>query len=158
VHLPTLGSGVNRTVRLFGRSGEFLDASGDRFPVIQSVSIALSIVDAQSSPLVTTVGTEAPVPELVLMSEAVKRVESQYAESRVSGAETILLDENADVHKEIKNRLKGSRGTVRILDRYFGKNPLDWSMLPANTDVEVLITNNGVPPEPLRSNETRGRI
>jgi hypothetical protein len=149
VCLPTLGAGVTRTVRLHDRTGTFLDASGDRFPIVEKISIQVGVIGDEAPSTEVTVGDLSPVPDFVEMSEAVERVRRQHRQLRVAGADVTLVDPNADVRGVIADRLVAARGRIRIVDRYFGGDPADWAMLPVGMDTDVLLSLGSAPTSPI---------
>jgi hypothetical protein len=149
VRLPTLGAGVQRTVRLYHRAGGFLDGSSDRFGLVEQIAISIGVMGSSATPHVTRIGGPAPAPDFGQRTADVQRVQRQHHELRAAGADVTLLPPGADVRAELKSRLEQSTGPIRIVDRYFGKDPADWTMLPAQGTAEVLVSLGAPPPAPM---------
>jgi hypothetical protein len=147
INLPTLGPGVERTVRLHDRHGSLLDGSQSKFRIVESIGLTVKAIDADAGRVFTTViGSRNSSPAFVDRSSAVDRVRQQYEVLFDHGADSTLFLPGSDVRNVMRDRLVQARGVLRIVDRYFGKSPLDWTMLDnVSVPIEVL-TSKGVPP------------
>lgn len=156
VRLPTLGTRVNRTIRLHDRNGAFLDGSEDQFVITETINIALRVVgprqsldepDAHEESF--SVGTAHPQPTLVGRADAVRRVQAEYGELYSAGAGRILVPAGADLRTLMRTRLRDARTKLQVVDRYFGKSLADWSMLDdVAVPTEVLLSTSSTPPPP----------
>lgn len=155
VHLPTLGPGVRRTVRLYDRSGAFLDGSGDRFYVLEKITISVGIVGSEVPAAVVVTGETTPEPDLVQMSDAVERVARQHHDLRAAGAAATLISPGPAVRAHLQAVLTQARGRIQIVDRYFGKDPADWTMLPSGMVTDVLISAGAPPVAPIAGVDVR---
>jgi hypothetical protein len=155
VHLPTLGPAIRRTVRLYDRSGAFLDGSGDRFYIAEKITISVGIIGSDAPAAVVTAGEETPQPDLVEMSEAIDRVKRQHHDLRTSGAAATLIPSGPAVRAHLQAVLAQARGRIQIVDRYFGNDPADWAMLPSGIAIEVLVSAGTPPPAPIAGVDVR---
>jgi hypothetical protein len=155
VHLPTLGPGVRRTVRLYDRSGAFLDGSGDRFYILEKITINVGIIGSDAPAAVVTTGEKTPQGDLVQMSAAVERVERQHHDLRAAGAAATLIPPGPAVRAHLRAVLAQARGRIQIVDRYFGNDPADWTMLPSGIATEVLISAGTPPAAPIAGVDVR---
>jgi|GEM_PF-6701338 len=147
IRLPTLGSGVERSVRLHDRHGTLLDASQSKFRIVESIGLTVKAIDPDEERVFTTIiGRRNSPPKFVDRSSAVDRVRKQYELLFDHGADSTLFLPGSDVRNVMRDRLSQARGVLRIVDRYFGKIALDWTMLDnVSVPIEVL-TSKGIPP------------
>lgn len=162
--LPTLGSGVERTVRLHDRSGALLDGTSDRVSTVESVRVAMRFagpdqrLDDPDLPKQTfTLGTPQPAPGLVERADASERVRAQLAELFAEGADRTLIPPG-QAKSAIRERQAAARGTIRAVDRYFGKDPTDWDVFDrAAGPIELLMSHGAPPPPGVRTDITTRR-
>jgi hypothetical protein len=149
IRLPTLGSGVERSVRLHDRHGTLLDASQDQFRIVESVGLTVKAIDfGEEHAFTTVIGNREPTPLFLDRSSAIDRVRQQYELLFDHGAKSTLLLPGGNVRNIMGDRLAQARGVLRIVDRYFGKSPLDWKMLDKVTVPIEVLTSKGIPPPP----------
>jgi hypothetical protein len=146
INLPTLGPGVERTVRLHDRHGTLLDGSQSKFRIVESIGLTVNANLDGGRAFTTVIGSRNSPPAFVDRSSAINRVRQQYEVLFDHGADSTLFLPGSDVQNVMRDRLAQSRGVLRIVDRYFGKSPLDWTMLDnVSVPIEVL-TSKGIPP------------
>ncbi len=145
VNLPTLGTAVQRSLRLHDRHGTLLDASS-RFSIVESVQ--LTVRDLQSGAETrSSVGTERQVPSFFQRADAVGNVRATYQQLFQQGVTESLMHPGADVRQALRQRLPQARGVLRVVDRHFGKDPLDWTIFDnVSVPIEVLLSQGGQPP------------
>lgn len=152
VSFPTLGTRIKRSVRLYDRSGTLLDASSPSY-LLEQISLSVRVMGSDER-TVTTIGDQPVAPTLVDRAASVQKVTGQYQELYAAGAETTLVPAG-NARALLANRLLGAPGgLVRIVDRYFGQDLEDWTMLASLSPQFEVITSSGTPPDTTPANVT----
>ena len=146
VQLPTLGARVLRTLQLRDRTGTLLDRSSSRFGIVESIELTVNQIGVPGPGTEVVIGEHHPTPTYVERAEGIDRVRQQYQDLFASGAAATLLTPGADVDTVLAERLAQARGTLRIVDRYFGKDPAQWGLLRNVTVPVEVLTSYGKAP------------
>lgn len=126
VVLPTLGSGLVRSLRLYHRDGRLLDAADD---VVIAESVQVSVVMGTAPPVVTEVGPGLAAPDLVRRLDALDRTEAEYRAMLEEGVSGRVVAPGEDGRAVLRERLRAARGRLRVADPYFGQTSADWWVL-----------------------------
>jgi hypothetical protein len=122
VRLPSLGRGVQRSVRLHTREGELLD-DWHRFNVVERIGSTLT-VDGHQMPT-TWIGESRGPANLVERLAGVERMRSQYATLRRDGISSRLFDDFAAARASLRLRLERATGELLVVDPWLR----DWELL-----------------------------
>lgn len=144
LHLPTIGRGAKRRLRLGTREGNPLDQRRP-FNLVESFSISFNVNGEGVGPPVKG-GEKREKQDLGGLLGAVARCRAQYRELRRSGHGDRLFENEADLNAFIRRRLERATGEILIVDPYFAA----WSLLqglPA-TRIRVLVGATADPPPP----------
>lgn len=127
VRLPTLGRGIERTVRLYHRDGELLDELV-AFNLVERMEGRLT---ANGSATATVVAGETrPPADVGERLDDIRRVEEQYRSWLGRGAQRRLVA-GRDARDELKRRLQRASDELLIIDPFFGGDKADWELLHA---------------------------
>lgn len=124
VHLPTLGTGVSRQVRLYDRDGLLLDAT-DRLYTADQINIDISWPGGATT---VTVGDARP-PGLLARLHAADEADERYRQMLEAGLPGRLVDDERDGPTRLRDQLARARGHLLILDPYFSWHEADWTVL-----------------------------
>ena len=127
VNMPTLGLGIQRTLRLYDRSGELLDQR-DPFNFVESIRIDLQI-DGSAARTITVGNVDGP-PTLPQRLQAMDDVEAAWEAWRRQGLRYRVITDGRAMHRHLRTRLRRARSEVLVIDPYFGVgSPPDWAMV-----------------------------
>lgn len=146
VALPTLGSLVQRRVRLWSRDGDLLDETG-YFHLVEQINVNMGVIG--SSEVATgTIGIVAD-PSLAERLTRAQEVGRQYEQLIAAGMSGRVVASNTDASQVLNSYLSDARSELLVLDPYFGRDSSDWTILDAvSVPTRVLTgpTVMGVPP------------
>ncbi len=125
VALPTLGSGLQRQVRIYDRDGLLLDGS-DRVWMAEQVTVTLKVNDA--TPITITAG-KAVIVELEERLERAASTDQAYADLLEQGLLGRIIDQTSNGQQRLAELLVQARDHLDILDPYFGLKSADWTVL-----------------------------
>ena len=135
LQLPTLGRGIERTVRLYHRDGELLDELV-AFNLVERIEGRLTANGSTTATIVA--GETRPPADVGERLDDLRRVEEQYRSWLGRGAQRRLIA-GRDARDELKRRLQRASDELLIIDPFFGGDEADWELLYAvNTPVRVL--------------------
>ncbi len=158
VPVPTLGSQIQRLVRLYDRNGSLLDTT-KLFWIVESIKMNLRVTTGDKvSEHVTMVGENRTLPSLVERADAIERVRAAYATLFTAGVEGtwVVPGSGVSAADAIAQRLSQARGVLHVVDRYFGKSPDDWKLFDQVTiPVQVLTSLGNAPPSPVPKIDVR---
>ncbi len=144
VRLPTLGRRIERSLRLYDRSGELLDFR-DPFSFIERVEVNLIVDGGPPHPIVT--GDDGARPRLPERLEARSTVEAQWEWWRESGLRYRVVRDQRAMRAHVRRRLRRARSRILVIDPYFGTNPSDWTMVDdLGVDVRILTGSAAIRP------------
>jgi hypothetical protein len=128
VELPTLGRSVTHELRLETLDGELLDRSGP-YPLVESISVAIKLNGEQDSEPVVVGGRTEPPPQLDERLVRLAEVDLELAAGLSQVAKGRILADRRATIDELRKRLRRARGELLIMDRFFGQDESDWSLL-----------------------------
>ena len=122
VHLPTLGRGIVRSVRLTHRDGVLLDERNS-MNLAETISFTLTVNGAEQPPV--TIGETRGRQDLVGLLGGVERVRRQYADLRRRGTRNRLFEDPSEGWKALRATLERTQGELLVLDPFFR----NWALL-----------------------------
>jgi hypothetical protein len=127
LRLPTLGRGIERSLRLYDRAGELLDFR-DPFNFVESVDISLNVEGSPTTSNVV-VGDRRGRPQLPERLQALRDAEAAWERWRSTGLRYRVVRDRRAMRAHLRRRLRRARSEILVIDPYFGKDPDDWSMV-----------------------------
>jgi hypothetical protein len=125
VALPTLGSGLQRQVRVYDRDGLLLDGS-DRVWMAEQVITTLTVNDA--APITISVG-EAAIVEFEERIERAASTDRAYADLLEQGLSGRIIEQTSTGQQRLAELLSQAREHLDVLDPFFGWDSADWTVL-----------------------------
>ncbi|WP_157983952.1 hypothetical protein [Nesterenkonia muleiensis] len=128
--LPTLGSNVDRRVRLWHSDGRLLDQTS-MFHIAEQISAQISLMGTNHR-LNVSVG-EKPEVQLPARLERARNVGQQLTELLQDAMTGRIVSTRNESESRIQQELRNARDELLVLDPYFGSHPEDWNLLSAVT-------------------------
>lgn len=149
LRLPTLGRGLKRTVTLYHRDGELLDARTD-VRLVESVHMTPTINGRRLK--TTVIGERRPPAMADERMDDLDRVEAQYDWWLSRGVRRRIVS-GWGIRDHLARRLRDARETLYIIDSYFGVDPSDYDILRGVAiPVRILTGIRALPPPPALGN------
>jgi hypothetical protein len=128
VRMPTLGRQIQRSLRLYSRSGELLDQR-DPFYFLESVAIKIQATGAPpAKPFI--VGDQSGPPSLPERMQALKDVEAQWEQWRGHGLRYRVVTDRRAMRRHVRQRLRRARSEILLIDPYFAtRDNSDWEIV-----------------------------
>lgn len=140
IRLPTLGSGLQRRVRLFDRDGVLVDAT-NRLSMVEQIQASFSLLDTSETTTVT-VGSIQNL-DLVQRLQRADEAENQFTTLLERGLANRIIDDPTTGLLRLQANLQYAIGHLDILDPYFGHAPADWMVLDQVSVHVRVLTNHG---------------
>ncbi|MFF0486632.1 hypothetical protein [Streptomyces sp. NPDC004435] len=126
VVLPTLGSGLQRRLRLYDHGGRLLDYV-DASHFLER--IVVQIVTPEGAAATTTIGAVTKPRDAVTRLSALDVAEDEYTRLLEEGLAHRIADDPDTARTVLKGMLAQARGELWVLDPYFGHTTDDWDVL-----------------------------